>query len=371
MIGPHQLLPRVWLKSWITGTSYLHEKKPLKDTSSNEGEELGVVDLTGGAMDLTDSIEGVSVCTQASDNISVLDTNERGVFKALPELKEYYCRHGVGICPSKIKDFKAISDTAYQMMMSTLSEHPENVFNTENARCGECNEIYAITCKEVVEKAAKYKAVSKLIEKAPGAISCVLSKSWVTQFRRVMELQLKEAGSDPMVMEACFASSTSNLSALSKAVLKLDHRVNAALCCVHNKLKHGFRRSAALVSIEAWTAILECFPAAIGFRPTDSVCSECLDTEREEDENKDMLIATRDQRMDETLDKLSAILKRRSRIPHYPLDFERPDYLTKPNKERYALIDSKWLRSWFDHLLHLGTPPPGNVYYALYKSPRD
>lgn len=314
-MGEHRLVPRLWLKSWVTGVSCLDEAaEPTAEVSDSE-----VVDLT-----------------EACDEISPFVVAQSTWFDSHPDPSPFLCAHGMGVRPSAIKHFKAIPEMAYEVILSTLPERQNEVrtLTLSNCKCPKCEEEYSNHFGTCERRLREYRGICKLIDKSGmEEDSHVLAKVWLTQLRKLIDSLGKEVeGGGTRFVEAFFEPKDS-----SGGSEKLDHRVNSSLCCPHSKLRKGYKRSSLVISALAWKAIADCFIDPIEFTVNDEICSECVFIDDKEDERKDFLRNQRMQQVDVNLTRLVANLKpnlKRPR-PYYPVEFDNSrDMFNDFRKER-------------------------------------
>lgn len=340
--GTLRLLPRTWLKSWFNGADFLSEQTPAAvEVDKDEGS---VVDLTGEE-------------APAQRPAGVFGQQ---LFDCAPDYTPYLCKHKTGICPSKAKNCKLVSDEAYTRLMSTVSAdfHIDPMSDAAMAECQQCEADYRKHLKGRHGDRVALKKVIEQLQKAPrsDAEAYVISKSWVTQFKKAIEHLEKELTGNGVerAMERYFEGTD---SPFNNAFDKLDPAVNTILCCPHSKLRKGHKRSSQLISKQCWSSISQLFPAAQVFSGSDEACRDCEAIVDEESDRKDVLRAQRDKELESpALLKLVSKLKKVN--PYYPGELDDEDCAGT-----FALIDSSWLRRWLEYVTDSKwkSPPPGDT----------
>ena len=327
---PFHLLPKLWLKSWITGTSCIEEVEAEKEQKDNAITAKEVVDLTG-----NDS---------KSIDISIRSTNGGGrgrVFDSPPSTSMFVCRHREGICPSKLEEFKAVSDMAYATILSTLNNKETEVnleekeFTTSSAECEHCISDYLTHFVRNKQILLSYRHIRRELESHGASEDFILSKSWLVSFRKVVDLLTKDVeGDSTESVHTFFSSSLSRLSPLSKAQAKMGNSVNESLYCCHQNLRRNYKRNSVFVSRLAWRAVMDNFPTAIAFAASVNPCDLCAIDECEQKDRRSLLIEERGEQLENpVIKRLVGHLKRSN--PSYPPEFDRLEYLlATPNHER-------------------------------------
>ena len=333
--GPLHLLPNIWLKSWVAGIWV------------DDGNPTGLAEDTGSThpslIDLTEAVEGSRLSRFFTSGI---------LFDDPPVMDSFICRHKNGICPSRQKDLKVVSDFVYSTIVSTLTPDPPTIlFTTATAYCKYCAAEYEDHSIYSAKILNSMQDIIKLVGQGTENEfeSFVLSKTWLTQLRKLADSMQKEAGPTSKSVEAYFKDA-------SKPVFeRIDSKVNSNLCCAHLKLRKGFKRSSILVSRQAWVAIQSLCTNAIAFTGYEESCAECVVQESMEESRKEELQEERGAQLeDPALRELVRLLKRK---PYYPIELDKPEFF---GPGRYFLIESLWLRAWHSYILDISAPEPGS-----------
>ena len=337
---PFHIVPKLWLKSWVTGIR-LEGDSPMDLHEDGENTQYSVIDLT-------DAVEHRKL---PSFHIP------GRLFDDPPSYDSFICRHRNGICPSRLKDFKVISDVVYAIIMSTVNPEKQSTtaFTTASALCESCVAEYDEHSSKSATTLDRLLEVIKLVGQGTERNeydTFVLSKTWLSQLRKTADSFQKEAERTVKSVEAFFKGNPKPL------LERIDPTVNSNLCCVHGKLRKGFKRSSFLVSRAAWSAILSLCKDAISFAGGEEDCTECVILESVEEYRKEELQEVRGAQLeDPALYELVRLLKRR---PYYPVEFDKPEFLREYSPKRYCLIESKWLRAWHSYILDISAPEPGS-----------
>ena len=332
------MVPNFWLKSWMTGL-WLEGDSQTDLTEDKDNKRNSVIDLT-----------------ESGENNRLSRFHTPGtLFNDPPAYESFMCRHKKGICPSKVNEFKVISDFAFATIMSTLNpDKPStSVFTNVSACCECCISEYDDHSTASAATLAKLQEIIKLVGRGVENEypSFVLSKTWLTQLRKTADSLQKEADRTSKSVDAFFKDAPKALFE------RIDPQVNSNLCCSHVKLRKGFKRSSILVSRPAWAAIQSLCPDAIEFTGYEDSCVECVMLESAEESRREELHEERGAQLeDPALRELVRLLRRR---PYYPVEFNKPEFLSEFSPKRFCLVASNWLRAWNSYILDISASEPG------------
>lgn len=339
------MVPKHWLKCWITGL-WSESSTPTDSPKAEDALQSSIIDLT-----------------QSAEQSRLSNNCVPGViFNKPPSEDLLFCRHKKGICPSKLKYCKVISDVAYATIMSTLDPHKMPwEFTTETAYCGQCVREFSeniVACRRMFDV---LQDMLKLVNRGTQNEfdSYVISRTWLTHLRKTFE-QLRKETTENMKQVESFFKEVCSPNQLSN---RMDMNVNRNICCVHGKLRKGFKRNSVLVSKEAWAMIRSTFPGAIEFKSFEDNCAECIMLDTAEETRKEELQEERGiQLEDPSLRELVKLLKRK---PYYPVELDKEEFLREFSPKRFCLIDSKWLRAWHSYIVDITVPAPGKLMLHL------
>ena len=380
----YRLVPKMWLSQWIRGDKIHIKDTDIKDKKDSSREVINIDDIDKGTNGYSSSSSSSSSSRNEVNLVSPIKSSNNNNFQ---DESEYYykvpqlfcepihsieskCKHGEGLPPSEIENFKVLSTSAYSKIVESIEVDFE--WSKENVICETCDGISSQAAISTSKRLKSYENIEDLLKQVKKADKTYLiSKTWVTNFQKSSTKQKFQklchetsvSTIDKQITEntsSSFVNSSSSSDGSIESLLSqlLDPTVNSKLSCEHGNLQLNYKRSSQEVSADAWAAVHELFPSAITYKSDTDTCPLCSEnkvTSKEENE-KDQIY----RKSDLSEKALSNLFKRKKK---YPTEFDNQVFVFSPresilgNESRFMIIESNWLNRWKEFVGGNGNRP--------------